>query len=555
MAFTQNGAISYGQTEDPFVNLMFKAVRGVECEDYCSVPAIPRKNLKDTKTDSDSDSDSDSDDFVSKVNSDAGKLETMFQAAWDTDPLMALRAMFALRDCREGNGEKQIFRALFRHLRTSGHIEHLRQNLKHVPEYGCWKDILQICCGTELEAQGIKLFANQLTRDLVTLNPTSSESESSTSESESSTSSESESDSKSIRSVCSLAAKYAPSEGNAFDKKFKVTAKLARAMKMNKSDLRKTVYRPLREKIACVETFLCKKQYESINYEHVPSVAGKMYSATFKKHDSVRYNEYLAAVMKGTKKMNSSLLYPYQIVAECHDDERSAFCDAAWKSYLDKIRIKITEGTIPMAFTKILPLVDVSGSMESRIPGTTISAMTAAISMGLLFASINENPTFHHKYLTFESNPRFGTVTGDTLTEQVRQIKAAPWGGSTNLGAAFDLLLTTAVSNSIHPDAMPETLIVFSDMQFDQADHNNHTNWISINDKFSEAGYTRPQLVFWNLTAKAEEFPLPSATVPNTLMFSGFSEKLFKMFIEGENPRDAVYAALNSERYWPITLA
>ncbi len=50
------------------------------------------------------------------------------------------------------------------------------------------------------------------------------------------------------------------------------------------------------------------------------------------------------------------------------------------------------------------------------------------------------------------------------LNPQVRKTQEAPWGGSTDLVAACELILTKAEAQKLKPDELPD-LIVFSDMQ------------------------------------------------------------------------------------------
>jgi hypothetical protein len=38
---------------------------------------------------------------------------------------------------------------------------------------------------------------------------------------------------------------------------------------------------------------------------------------------------------------------------------------------------------------------------------------------------------------------------------------------NTNVQAAFDLILNTALDNELHQDELPNSVIIFSDMEFD----------------------------------------------------------------------------------------
>merc|ERR1712196_739643 len=109
----------------------------------------------------------------------------------------------------------------------------------------------------------------------------------------------------------------------------------------------------------------------------------------------------------------------------------------------------------------LVSLVDVSGSMAG-VP------MEVSIALGLLVSDLADAP-FKHRVLTFESQPRWHKIPATSSpVEQIRNLQRAPWGGSTNFAAAMDLLLAACVEGNVAAEDVPD-LIVFSDMQFDQA--------------------------------------------------------------------------------------
>jgi uncharacterized protein with von Willebrand factor type A (vWA) domain len=103
------------------------------------------------------------------------------------------------------------------------------------------------------------------------------------------------------------------------------------------------------------------------------------------------------------------------------------------------------------------PLVDVSGSMMG-------TPMIVAIALGLLLSEC-ACEKFRGSMLTFHENPTmFHVDTNLSLMDKVAKIRAMPWGGSTNLQAAFNQLLNSAQSLGVKPVDMPKTLYIFSDM-------------------------------------------------------------------------------------------
>lgn len=92
--------------------------------------------------------------------------------------------------------------------------------------------------------------------------------------------------------------------------------------------------------------------------------------------------------------------------------------------------------------------------------------------MGILVSEIN-GVTFRHRVLTFESKPRWVQLNDAmSLEEKVRTTKNAPWVGSTNFYAAMQLIATVVETHRLAMEEVPD-LIVFSDMQFDDAGFNN----------------------------------------------------------------------------------
>ena len=72
----------------------------------------------------------------------------------------------------------------------------------------------------------------------------------------------------------------------------------------------------LRKKIDVTEVKMCDNKFDSIIYENVPSKAMLNYTSAFESHDSKRFDEYINQVLKNKAKINSSTLYPYEIISK-----------------------------------------------------------------------------------------------------------------------------------------------------------------------------------------------------------------------------------------------
>jgi hypothetical protein len=87
---------------------------------------------------------------------------------------------------------------------------------------------------------------------------------------------------------------------------------------------------------------------------------------------------------------------------------------------------------------------------------------------------------------------------------------------------------------------MIQTLFVFSDMQFNTATNGllNETYYQTIKRQFDQAGYTIPQLIFWNLAAASGPGGTPkpvTAGQSGVSLMSGFSGAIMKYFIGQED--------------------
>lgn len=511
-AKTEKSAPSYSiGLHDPRVVLFMKSVRGLELCD-------PSKE-------------GDSEKF----------LEFLLEECWRVSPLDTLRLVFHIRDCRGGKGEKLIFRASARWL-LKKHPQELKENLKHVPFYGTWKDPLQTFGGTSFEKTVVKNHTDQLKEDFMKLGtPT--------------------------ENIIDIgAAKFAPSEGCEFDKKWRLASKFASNLGVNKAEYRKKYLRPLRSaRVTIVEEQMCSRDWEKINFSSVPSIAGNRYRKAFKKHCPEKYDTFVEKVIKGEEKMNVKVLTPVEILKTYITGKgygfdkisRDATTEAQWTQMIKDQRERRTQiaektGVPPV---NALCVVDVSGSMFSNRAGDTLS-IQVSVALGLTISHLNDKDSpFYKKWITFSSSPKMETFQGDELYQMINNMDTRNWKMSTKLEAVFDMILETASAFSVPQENMPKMLIVISDMQFDQC-QTGKTNWDNIEKKYKEKGYTRPTLVFWDARGNTLDMPAPHSNVPNCALIGGFSANLLDPLIDGivPSPFLLMRKVIDSERYERISL-
>jgi hypothetical protein len=159
-----------------------------------------------------------------------------------------------------------------------------------------------------------------------------------------------------------------------------------------------------------------------------------------------------------------------------------------------------------------------------------LTCLEVAISLGLYFADKNKGK-FADCFLTFSRTPKLVNLKGN-INQKIDQMNTGEVA-NTNLNAAFDLVLKTAVQNKVPQAEMPETLVIFSDMQFDGAVDGKDESAIKMMErKYVEAGYALPRVVFWNLNAAYGNTPV-KFDKSGTALVSGFSPAVAKGILSG----------------------
>lgn len=495
-------------------------------------------------------------------------IRVRMQESWEEDPGLTLRLLAHLRDIRgEGKGERHASAVCWQWL-LENHPKQALHNMKHLPFYGRWKDLLQFFLGTEAQLPAMQLFAEQLQKELKLLK-------------------ESEGDPEKLAEI-TLAAKWAPTEGCHEDKEAqklgsgvtppsRMLAELLSAADpeapgdvVNAKGLmkwyRQTYLSPLRKAIGLVEQHLCSKEFDSIEFSKVPGVALKMYSGkTFPKHCAERFAQWQQDVLQGKKKMNSGTVDPYQVVelfcTGRATTEQKPTLEAFYKSQIESIKAKLCQLYGEDNLADSVVVVDTSGSMN----GTPFNA---AVALGVWISSIVSDE-WKDLIFTFSESPHvFDLSHCKTLEQRIEAICGSPGHGyNTNLQALFDLMLTRAKEHGLTQSQMPKKLIIASDMQFDQAcgDHPHHptpgsafTNLEVAKNKFRTAGYDTPQIVFWNLRGNAPNAAAATHDERGVILLSGFSKNMITTVLEGGDiptPYDTMMKVLSDPRYDRMTLA
>ena len=213
------------------------------------------------------------------------------------------------------------------------------------------------------------------------------------------------------------------------------------------------------------------------------------------------------------------------------------------------------------ALNNMIPLVDTSGSMESD----NCQPLYNAIGLGIRISE-KTSPTFRNRILTFTSEPTWVTLDEEkTFCDKVSKVRKSPWGMTTNIYKAFNLILRAIeTSNLSHEQVENLTLVILSDMQINSAIENGYNStslYENIKRLFHEKGlnisgrpFNPPNVLFWNLRS-THGFPTQT-TENNITMLSGFSPLLLNVLCEKGfeelkkvKPFDMLINLLETERY------
>lgn len=405
-------------------------------------------------------------DLFYKIGAMRGKnVIPAFTAAFVENPEHAVRIALWARDARAGAGERQLYRDILLYLERN-HPDIAEKLITKTPELGRWDDLLIF------ETDRLKSAAFAAIESA-------------------------------LNAGNGLAAKWMPRKGpqaEALRKHLKLSPKAYRKLLVNLTKV--------------VETQMCAKEWDKINFEHVPSVASARYRKAFSKNANAEYSAYLESLKNGTAKVNAGAVYPYDVLKTAlhGDTSESQLILSQWDALPNYTND-----------TAILPLVDVSGSMCCKIAGS-LTALDVALSLGLYLAEKNRS-AFKDCFVTFSAHPELVKLRGNVL-EKLDQLRNSNWGMNTNLHAAFDQILSTAVKHNVPQLDMPAVLLILSDMQFDGCVAHDDSAIQMIERKYHTAGYKLPSVVFWNLNDH-DNVPV-RFDKKGVALVSGFSPSIMK---------------------------
>lgn len=463
-------------------------------------------------------------DFNFKVSSYRSKSEDEiikdFEKVWLDNKILAMQFLFFIRDREEGLGERRLFRVIIKHLANTD-PEIVKKVIPVIAEYGRFDDLLELL-DTPVEKMVYKVIVEQINEDWSNYEQ---------------------------NKPVSLLAKWLPSV-NASSKKTQENArKIIKEFYTTESKYRKLLS-TLREYIDVTERKMCANEWDKIKYENVPSRANLNYNGAFLRHDEERRREFLSKVEKGEKKIHAGKLYPHDIVHKYTENN-------GWNP-----RIKSKDTTLEELW-KALPakniantlvVADGSGSMTCTIGNTNITALDVANALAIYFAEHNKGQ-FKDKYITFSETPQYVEFKGcNSLHDKIREALAYNEVANTNIEKVFDLILGTAKKYELPQEEMPANILIISDMEFDDATFRKPDKKLfqEILERYKEAGYKLPKLIFWNVNSRTGTIPLKENDLGVALV-SGFSTNIAEMVMSNKlDPLEILLEKLGTARYKKI---
>ncbi|KAM0756533.1 hypothetical protein T439DRAFT_376708 [Meredithblackwellia eburnea MCA 4105] len=388
----------------------------------------------------------------------------------------------------------------------------------------------------------VRMFGEQLKQDLVNLRAMTNAKEQGM-----------DAESVVFGSRISLAAKWAPTEGQLHDRFTGVSAAIAEYLFPFDANTNRTTagvtnclrkYRleylgPLRKFLEIPERYISAGKWDEVKYSRVPSIAMSKLNKHFGKHDAAGFAAYLQRVAEGKASISGAAMTPAVLFKKAAGSGHGVpagsmevtVAEAQWKTLVQSIK---DEGVLESC----IGIADVSGSMWSPQLFDGTAPIDSSLALAILISQVTAAP-FNNSIISFTDKPAFIDLPeGLSLREKRQKIEREGMGYSTNFIGAFEVILDKAKKAGLTQEQMPKRVVAFSDMEFDAAGGHHAgkyaTHYEVIKNKFEKAGYEIPELVFWNLASGQKKTSKPvTADQAGTALISGYSAALIKMFLSG----------------------
>lgn len=451
-------------------------------------------------------------------NSNDNRIFGLFEEAYKQDPLFATKILFYARDIREGAGERSTFRKLLNYC-ANYHPEAVANNITLIPEYGRYDDLYELI-GTPLESIMWRYMKTRFTSDL---------------------------DLMAQGQPVSLLAKWIKSADASSHKTKKLGILTANKLGIPVYDFKRK-YKALRKYIDVTECKMSTNRWSEIDYSSVPSRCMALNKSVFENHDRERFAEFGKKAAKGEVKINSSTLFPYDIMEKILYNFYPCRRNKLTSADLDILNAQWSQLPDYVEDANAIVMADTSGSMYGR-------PLASSVGLAVYFAQRNKG-AYHNLWMSFSKKPKFHEIRGSRLEQIVENMNMGDWMMNTDLEAAFEAILDVAKANNVSKNEMPKSLIIISDMEIDVCTNDNWTFYDEMYNRFIECGYDMPNIVFWNVNSWSDVFHADHKR-KGVQLVSGNSVNIFKnlMSVVGMSPVEAMEHIINSDRYKNITIS
>ena len=205
--------------------------------------------------------------------------------------------------------------------------------------------------------------------------------------------------------------------------------------------------------------------------------------------------------------------------------------------------------------SRLLAVLDTSGSMQGRALGCNVSSYTIAKAMGIYFSEFLTG-AFANTYAEFSRTCVLKKWEGDTPAQKWMENDLEDYG-STNFQSVIGLFIKLKEKGVPETD-FPTGILCLSDGEFDGC--YKHTNFETAILRLSEGGFSKEyvdnfRIILWDIpntfysTRPAPKFE-SSANDSNFFYLSGYDPSIVSFVLEGKSPKTAkelMEIALNQE--------
>lgn len=298
-------------------------------------------------------------------------------------------------------------------------------------------------------------------------------------------------------------------KGNSLAKKWmpRLTSKnrdkalqICKILNISQKDYRKTI-----KEDSTVEYKLSHKEFDDINFEHVPSLAMLKYAQCFQNKEELsnKYFQYINKVKEGKAKINTSVTNVYDLYLASEKDNGLP---------IDEMFEQMKGKSLNM-----IPIIDTSGSMTWEN-----DAFGKALAVGHYIAKTSSYAP--DLAISFSSYPQLLNLKGLRYKDAMKRLDTGDCS-NTDLGKVLNLI------KDLKKD-LPDYFVVLSDMEFDEGSNKSLENLMSD----WEERNIPTRIIWWNFNARNKT--IPEADEYGNIFFSGYSPQLLGFLQSGVDGKE-----------------